>query len=1226
MPTTALIFNVNGRDSTYGVADETAGAGAWDPGGGANDLYFPAIYTDDFTPGGIVGIFLGHWPDGVGGKDSAIKVNKGFMGSWVITYQEQYSLANGTPSASPSDGIVLSAVSGQANISIYEDTDKRVEIGYLGAGIFGIKVTDTGSNVIFEASDTQQKIAAYNFDQTYLYSLVSGIPGASPSDGIVIEGGSTARIIVYENTQKRTEYGYLASGVYGIKGYADDGTTMVFEISDDNISLAGWNFDDTTLSAANISFLSGANPLITVGADSDWKIEIGGTAGSEYIGSSTFTSGALGQGWQIDSTTGRAEFQDIVARGKLSMAVFEYQVMSAVGGLLMVSNADVIAVDMTAADASTLTVDGDATFAVDDILRIKDGVDDEWLRVTNIASAPQYTVTRDLAGSYGVNANPAWKKGTAVASTGGAGSGPAGFITLDAASADSPFMDITLRNSVTYDDLTTKVRIGNLGGISDADFGIAPSGYGLYTDNVYLKGSITTMAPGGKRISINEYESGAFNNALIFYDGGGEVVRIDDNVVGAIPGISVGLAAELTQIIAGAIVCTRNTVQTFVFKGTNEYQGIISSTAVFGFIDVADDVNSVLRQGVRGESHVLGATSTSDSIGVYGKATNAGSGAAHAGYFDDGDVYIKNNLGIGTDAPGRTVEVQSPSAILRLRDTGATANATIAYVEFGGTDAGVWSRTGYVGDGSSGDTDIYLQATVGDLHLGDSSGISVLNLQGGNVGIGTAAPDNIVTVRKDGTAAIGFHLRNDDTTDGAYTDFLFSYSDNDAPAGIRHITVDPGVHHESKLQLWTAPAGGTRTVAMTIDQAQNVGIGTEIPTGLLTLDSGALELEGGLTAYPTLDGSSAVYATEDPGSGSYPFNNYGNLVIQARRSAGAANDRDIVFVTGFTPAVRMVIDPAGNVGIGTSNPATTLHVAKANAVPQISLERVDSLVGNDAGIGIINFMGDEDLAQDVVGQIRVSAQTTWGTNSQPTKMQFYTTPGGANVATLKMTIDKDGNVGIGIATPQEKLAVAGNFVLPKTSGNGIKVDNTTPTFGWRDLLGDIFARNTGASKPNFITYRDTLRDYQFQVGDEEYLKFHIPHDYVAGTDIFLHVHWSHNSALVTGGTVTFAYEISYSKGHNQAAFGASVGTTFVGTASTTQYQQIITEVQISAGAPNGNQIDSDDLEPDGVIICRIELNANNMSGDPPEPFIHYVDIHYQSTNIATKDKVPDFYT
>lgn len=223
-------------------------------------------------------------------------------------------------------------------------------------------------------------------------------------------------------------------------------------------------------------------------------------------------------------------------------------------------------------------------------------------------------------------------------------------------------------------------------------------------------------------------------------------------------------------------------------------------------------------------------------------------------------------------------------------------------------------------------------------------------------------------------------------------------------------------------------------------------------------------------------------------------------------------------------------------------------------------------------------------------------------------------------------LSRELRVGTGVAIVQ---ILNGNITMPKESGQGIKIDPASSDFGFRDILGDVFARNTGASKPSFTTYRDTLLDFQFAANDEEYFKFHIPHDYVLGTDVFLHIHWSHTGALVTGGTITFEYEISYAKGHNQGAFGASVDTTFNGSASTTQYQHIITEVQVSAASPDGNQIDSDDLEPDGVIIARLKVTSNDITvsgGGVPDPFIHYADIHYQSTNIGTKDKIPDFYT
>jgi len=133
---------------------------------------------------------------------------------------------------------------------------------------------------------------------------------------------------------------------------------------------------------------------------------------------------------------------------------------------------------------------------------------------------------------------------------------------------------------------------------------------------------------------------------------------------------------------------------------------------------------------------------------------------------------------------------------------------------------------------------------------------------------------------------------------------------------------------------------------------------------------------------------------------------------------------------------------------------------------------------------------------------------------------------------------------------------------------------------------------------------------------------------VPGSDIHLHFHWSHNSAIVTGGNVTWAADVTYAKGHNQAAFPATVNPSITGNASTTQYQHMIDEVQISATSPGATQIDSDDLEPDGIMMVRVYLSANNItsSGAVPDPFLHFADIHYRSTNLATKAKAPDFWT
>lgn len=210
------------------------------------------------------------------------------------------------------------------------------------------------------------------------------------------------------------------------------------------------------------------------------------------------------------------------------------------------------------------------------------------------------------------------------------------------------------------------------------------------------------------------------------------------------------------------------------------------------------------------------------------------------------------------------------------------------------------------------------------------------------------------------------------------------------------------------------------------------------------------------------------------------------------------------------------------------------------------------------------------------------------------------------------------------------------LVFQKASGNGIKVDQATPTFGFADLLGDQFSKNTGPTKPTLVAYNGVVEAWQFTDGDEAFLSYHIPHDYVLGTDIHLHIHWSQNAAGATGGTIDFKYFAIYAKGHNQAS-----GSTFTsnpitdtfssidindGNSGLNQYQQHITEVTISAATATAALFDRDDFEPDGVIELVLEMDSDNLTGTPSSPFIHYVDIHYQTTGvIGTKAKAPDFY-
>ena len=200
-----------------------------------------------------------------------------------------------------------------------------------------------------------------------------------------------------------------------------------------------------------------------------------------------------------------------------------------------------------------------------------------------------------------------------------------------------------------------------------------------------------------------------------------------------------------------------------------------------------------------------------------------------------------------------------------------------------------------------------------------------------------------------------------------------------------------------------------------------------------------------------------------------------------------------------------------------------------------------------------------------------------------------------------------------------------SIVMPKTAGKGIQVDVDSPSPMWFDLLGDIkIDVNNAVNRPDFNAYIDGIRHYQFLVDDQVWLAFHLTHDYLPGSDMFIHGHWSHNSATLPTGEINFGFDITYAKGHNQESFNPPI--TITGTASLAipQYRHMISEFQMSNNGGTGGLIDSNRLEPDGIILVRAYLNAN--TSDPlVSPFLHYVDIHYQSTGIGTKQKAPNFY-
>jgi hypothetical protein len=155
-------------------------------------------------------------------------------------------------------------------------------------------------------------------------------------------------------------------------------------------------------------------------------------------------------------------------------------------------------------------------------------------------------------------------------------------------------------------------------------------------------------------------------------------------------------------------------------------------------------------------------------------------------------------------------------------------------------------------------------------------------------------------------------------------------------------------------------------------------------------------------------------------------------------------------------AQRILVDPSGNLGLGVTPSAWSLYVALQNGGTSVA----DFGGGNNAVFGSNLYYGGSpnDFRYIASGQASSYRQVTGGHtwNIAPSG-----TAGNAISFTQAMTLDADGDLGIGVTSPARKLSVSSG----STSATYIQLCNTTSGTGVGQGF-ELFSDGTNAGVIN----------------------------------------------------------------------------------------------------------------------------------------------------------------